>query len=80
MIKKHIIFVSIILIAALLIAGVLIAVIHFNQEKINMYTYPLSANNKTYIITLETNWNEENAPSVSLPILHLVHLLSNFTF
>jgi len=66
MMKKQIVFVSILLIAALLIAGILIAVIYFNQEKINMYTYPLSANNKTYIVTLETNWNEENAPSVSL--------------
>jgi hypothetical protein len=42
--------------------GILLA----NLEKTNLFTYPLSVGDKTYIMTVETNWNAERAPSVTL--------------
>ncbi len=40
--------------------------LQLGKEEINRFTYPLLVEDKTYVITVETNWTEERAPSVSL--------------
>ncbi len=64
--KKKIIFaVAIPLIVASLIAVIMLPGLGFQQET-NLYTYPLSVGDKTYKVTLKTNWNEEPSPTVAL--------------
>lgn len=60
--RKIIAILGIFLAAIVLGAGIFLA----NLEKTNLFTYPLSVGDKTYIVTLETNWNAESAPSVTL--------------
>jgi hypothetical protein len=65
--RKLIVVVAILLIAIPLAAGILMAYLEVDREKeTNMFTYPLSVGDKTFIVTVETNWNAERAPSVSL--------------
>ena len=64
--RKFTIPATISLIAISLTVGILWANIPSGQEEINLFTYPLSVGNKTYIATVETNWTEEQAPSVNL--------------
>jgi hypothetical protein len=40
--------------------------LQLGKEKINRFTYPLLVGDKTYVVTVETDWTEERAPSVSL--------------
>jgi hypothetical protein len=44
----------------------LLAGLQLNKQETNRFTYPLLVGNKTFIVTVETNWNEERAPSVAL--------------
>jgi hypothetical protein len=37
-----------------------------SPQDINLFTYPISVADKTYTVTLETNWDKENPPTVSL--------------
>jgi hypothetical protein len=64
--RKIIIPAAISLIAILLTIGILWANLPSGQEETNLFTYPLSVGNKTYIVTVETNWTEERVPSVTL--------------
>ena len=65
--RKLIVIAAILLIGIPLTAGILLASLEVDQEeKTKMFTYPLSVGDKTFIITVETNWNAERAPSVSL--------------
>jgi len=58
-------FVVLILITAI-IAGILLNQPAENEETINkLYTYPVSVGEKTYIVTINTNWT--SAPEVYLP-------------
>lgn len=60
--RKIIVVLAIFLIAISLGVGLFLA----NLEKTNVFTYPLSVGDKTYVVTVETNWNAERAPSVTL--------------
>ncbi len=60
--KKLIVVAAISLIVVSLAAGIFLA----SLEETNLFTYPLSIGDKTYIVTVETNWNAEPAPTVSL--------------
>jgi hypothetical protein len=53
--RKFIIIAAISLIAVSLVAGTLLAGLACQKEETNLYTYPLSVEDKTYIITLEAN-------------------------
>ena len=64
--RKLIIHATISLIAISLTVGILWANLPSGQEETNLFTYPLSVGNKTYIVTVETNWTEERAPSVTI--------------
>jgi hypothetical protein len=65
--RKLIVVAAILLIAISLAAGILMAYLEVDQEEeTNLFTYPLSVGSKTFIVTVETNWNAERAPSVSL--------------
>ena len=64
--KKFVIATSISLIALLLTIAVLWANLPSSQDEKNLFTYPLLIGNKTYTVTVETNWNQERAPSVAL--------------
>ncbi len=56
-----------ILVITAVAAGILLTCLEVNQEEeTNLFTYPLSVGNKTFIITVETNWDAERAPSVTL--------------
>ena len=55
-----------ILVITAVAAGILLTCLEVNQEEeTNLFTYPLSVGNKTFIITVETNWDAE-PPSVTL--------------
>ena len=60
--RKILVISAIFLIAISLGVGILLA----NLETTNLFTYPLSVGDKIYIVTVETNWNTERAPSVIL--------------
>jgi len=65
--RKLIIFAAISLIAVSLVTGLLLASLDLGQkEETKLFTYPLSVGNKTFIITVETNWDAERTPSVTL--------------
>ncbi len=60
--RKLIVLTAVSSIAFVLIAGIYLA----HLTEIRTYTYPLSVENKTFIVTVETNWNGERKPTVSL--------------
>lgn len=65
--RKLVVFVAILLISISLAAGILLASLEVGrEEETNSITYPLSVGNKTFIVTLETNWNAEREPSITL--------------
>ncbi len=65
--RKIIVAAAISLVIISLLTGILLAGLEVVQEReTNLFTYPLSVKEKTYIVTVETNWNEERAPTVSL--------------
>lgn len=65
--RKLIVIASILLIVISLAAGILWTRLEANrEEETHLFTYPLSVGDKTFIATVETNWNTEHAPSVSL--------------
>jgi hypothetical protein len=63
--KKFIVAVAILLIVISSAVGILSASLGLVQES-NSFTYPLSVGDKTFIVTVETNWDAEDAPTVSL--------------
>ena len=64
--RKFIVAATILLIAISLTAGIWISLKSGAEEKINRFTYPLSVGDRTFIVTVETNWDEESEPLVSL--------------
>jgi hypothetical protein len=64
--RKFIITAAILLIAISLTVGIWAGLQLGAKEEINLFTYPLLVGDKTFIVTVETNWTEERAPSVSL--------------
>jgi hypothetical protein len=62
--KKLIVVAATVVIAVSLAAGTLLA--SLGSSTTNLFTYPLSVGDKNYVITVETNWNAETAPTVSL--------------
>ena len=65
--RKLIVVAAILLIAISLAAGILYACLEVDrEEETNLFTYPLSVGDKTFIVTVETNWNAERMPSVTL--------------
>jgi hypothetical protein len=36
------------------------------EKKANLYTYPIAVKDKTYIVTLQTNWTTQKTPTISL--------------
>jgi hypothetical protein len=65
--RKIVVVAAIMLIFISLTAGTLYAYFKVDrQEKTNLFIYPLSVGDKTFIVTVETNWNQEPKPSVSL--------------
>ena len=66
-VKRKLIVATILLLVILLAAGILLACLDVGwEEETNLFTYPLSVGDKTFIVTVETNWNAERDPSVSL--------------
>ncbi len=51
-------------IAAILITSIISGLLWFEIAESKLYTYPISVGEKTYIITVSTNWN--SAPKVYL--------------
>jgi hypothetical protein len=64
--KKFILAVAILLIAISLAVGIWAGLQLGAKEEIDLFTYPLLVGDKTYVVTVESNWAEERAPSVSL--------------
>ncbi len=65
--RKFIVVAAILLIAISLAAGIIYACLEVDrEEETNLFTYPLSVGNKTFIVTVKTNWDTERAPSVTL--------------
>ena len=53
-------------ICSLIVAGILLGLGKGNVSDIKLYTYPLSAGDQTFIVSLETNWNADPEPTVCL--------------
>jgi hypothetical protein len=65
--RKFIVVAAILLIAISLATGILYSCLQVErEEETNLFTYPLLVGDKTFIVTVETNWNAERAPSISL--------------
>ena len=58
-------FVSVILIAGLIAGFLWVDLVAKKETATKLYTYPVSVGEKTYIITVKTNWT--SAPRVYLP-------------
>ena len=65
--RNLIVIVAILLIVISLAAGILLASLEAGrEEETDLFTYPLLVGDKTFIVTVETNWNAERMPSVTL--------------
>jgi hypothetical protein len=65
--RKAIIVGALSLLIVALTAGILTRPQAVQETKqINLYTYPFTIKDKTYIVALETNWTAQKAPTVSL--------------
>jgi hypothetical protein len=67
--KKAAYVIALVLILAIMTVavGILVMRLEVNrEEKNNLFTYPLSVGNKTFIITVKTNWDAERKPSITL--------------
>ena len=65
--KRTLALVLILFASSIIVAGILLSDsgrCDTCDEK--FYTYPLSEGDKTFVVSLETNWTGENAPKVSL--------------
>ena len=65
--KTVLAFALIVLTLSIIVAGILLS--GFGKGDVSeskVYKYPLSEGDKTFSVTLKTNWNEEPAPTVSL--------------
>ena len=62
--KRFIVVAAVGLIIISLATGLLLTVL--SQEETNVYTYPLSVGDKTFTVTVKTNWNAEQEPTVKL--------------
>ena len=72
--RERIVVAAILLIVISLAAGILLASLEAGrEEETNLFTYPLSVGNKTFIVTVETNWNAERMPSITLLNVSDVH-------
>jgi hypothetical protein len=59
--------VLILLISSVIVAGILLSDLGKDDVSDNkLFTYPLSVEQETFIVSLETNWNAEPAPKVTL--------------
>lgn len=57
----------ILLTSSMIVAGILLGDLGKGEvSDSKLYTYPLSVGDKTFIVTVETNWTAERKPSVSL--------------
>ena len=56
---------SVILIAALLVGVLWVDLARVEEAPNKLYSYPISVGEKTYVVTVRTNWTD--APKVSLP-------------
>ncbi|MGD6808249.1 MAG: hypothetical protein ACQCN3_00975 [Candidatus Bathyarchaeia archaeon] len=63
--KKILLAIAVPLIAGLLVACVVLPGLSVQDEN-RLYTYPLSVGDKTYVVTLETNWSAVREPKVAL--------------
>jgi hypothetical protein len=69
--------IAILALVAIALAGILLANTGpAQQEKTNRFVYSLSTGNKTYAVTVEANWDQENPPTVTLSngTRHAMHL------
>jgi hypothetical protein len=60
-----------------IVAGILLVDLTGDEEAVsNLYTYPISVGQKTYIITVSTNWT--SAPKVYLPEIDSKYVCCDF--
>jgi hypothetical protein len=65
--KRALAFALVLLTSSIIVAGILLDDLgKGNVSDIKLYTYPLADGDKTFIVTLETNWTEEPEPKVTL--------------
>lgn len=65
--RRAIIVGAISLLIVVLTAGILTRSQDVQETKqLHLYTYPFAVKEKTYIVTIETNWTAQKAPTVSL--------------
>ena len=64
--KRALAIAVILLTSSIIVVGLLGALGKGDVSDSKLYTYPLSVVDKTFIVTVETNWNAELAPEVSL--------------
>ena len=64
--KSAIIFVCLSLLASFCVGAIIYECWKDNTSDNKLYTYPLLVENKTFIVTVETNWNGKATPDVSL--------------
>lgn len=63
--RRLIIAIAILLVIVSLTTGIILAS-NMGKKETNFFTYPVSVGGKTYIVTMETNWDAEPAPAVTL--------------
>jgi hypothetical protein len=63
--KRALVIALLLVLIVTIVVGVLFAELAENQTVGKLYTYPVSVGEKTYIITVRTNWT--SAPEVYLP-------------
>ncbi|XHH09488.1 MAG: hypothetical protein ACFCUE_02345 [Candidatus Bathyarchaeia archaeon] len=65
-VKKKIVFAVAFLIIAVSLVVLLVLPSLGVQKETSLYTYPLTVKDKTYNVTLKTDWNAQREPTVSL--------------
>ena len=64
--RKFIVVAAVSLIAISLTVGIWVGLQFGAEQEITHFTYPFLVGDKNFTVTVETNWNEEREPSVSL--------------
>jgi hypothetical protein len=64
--RKIIVAAAVISLTIVCAMGLLWAGLQKPQQETKVFNYPITVDNKTYAVTLETNWDAEQTPTVSL--------------
>jgi hypothetical protein len=64
--RKVVVAAIVLLVAFSLTAGLLLECLDVGKNQSNLFTYPFSVKDKVFVVSVETNWDAKQAPSVTL--------------